>query len=163
MKTVYSYHDPQPEEHTYEKMWAYGNHYHVDIESKPWHLSYDSKVGYILMQVSHNWTWDQNFVMGNLNYIGVLKKILVVDYVGLPMVLFTCSLIPTNTWGNATIHQDEHGFWVVNLAHWLPPMAKPYVFPTSLIQVRAWVTPYVLIMNKYMTYDIIRLLGMGKN
>jgi hypothetical protein len=54
--------------------------------------------------------------MGNLNYIGVLKEILVVDYASLPMVLFTCSWIPTNTPGNATIHQDEHGFWVVNLA-----------------------------------------------
>jgi hypothetical protein len=66
--------------------------------------------------------------MGNLNYIGVLKEILVVDYAGLPMVLFTCSWIPTNTQGNATICQDEHGFWVVNLAWRLPPMAEPYFF-----------------------------------
>jgi hypothetical protein len=101
--------------------------------------------------------------MGNLKYIGVLKEILVVDYACLPMVLFTCSWIPTNTQGNATICQDEHGFWVVNLACRLPPMVKPYVFPTSMIQVKAWVTPYVLIMNKYMTYNITRLLKMGKN
>jgi hypothetical protein len=66
--------------------------------------------------------------MGNLNYIGVLKEILVVDYAGLPILW-----IPTNTQGNATIHQDEHGFWVVNLAWRLPPMAKPYVFSTSVI------------------------------
>jgi hypothetical protein len=76
-------------------------------------------------------------------------------------LLFTCSWIPTNTQGNATMRQDEHGFWVVNLAHRLPPMAKPYVFPTYVIQVKAWVTPYVLIMNQNMTYDIIRLLKMG--
>jgi len=144
-------------------MWAYCNHYHVDIESRPQHLSYDSGVGCIFRQVSRSWTQDWNFVVGNLNYIGVLKEILVVDYAGLPMVLFTCSWIPTNTQGNATISQDEHGFWVVNLAHWLPPMAEPYVFPTFVIQVKAWVIPYVLIMNKYMTYDIIRLLKMGKN
>jgi hypothetical protein len=105
-------------------------------------------VGYIFRQVSHSWTQDWNFVMGNLNYIGVLKEILVVDYACLPMVLFTCSWIPTNTQGNATIRQDEHGFWVVNLARRLPPMVEPYVFPTSMIQVKAWVTPYVLIMNK---------------
>ncbi len=101
--------------------------------------------------------------MWNLNYIGVLKEILVVDYAGLPMVLFTCSWIPTNTQGNATIRQNEHGFRVVTFAQRLPPMAKPYVFPTFVIQIRAWVTPYVLIINKYMTYDIIRLFGMGKN
>jgi hypothetical protein len=102
--------------------------------------------------------------MGNLNYIGVLKEILVVDYASLHHVgVHMLTWIPTNTQGNATIHQDEHGLWVVNLARRLPPMAEPYVFRASMIQVRAWVTPYVLIMNKYMTYDIIRLLGMGKN
>jgi hypothetical protein len=40
---------------------------------------------------------------------------------------------------------------------------KTIFFPTYVIQVKAWVTPYVLIMNKNMTYDIIRLLKMGKN
>lgn len=98
-------------------MWAYGNHYRVDVETWPWHVVYDSGVACIFRQVSCSSTQDQNFVMGNLAYVGVLKEILVVDYVGLPMVMFKCSWIPSNTQGNTTIHQDEHGFWVRGELH----------------------------------------------
>jgi hypothetical protein len=55
-------------------------------------------------------------VMANLNFVEVLKEILV-DYSSLQLVLFKCSWIPTNTRNNVTIHQNEHGFWVVNFAH----------------------------------------------
>ncbi len=78
--------------YTYEKMWAYGNHYCVDVESGPWHLRYDYGVACIFRQANRSSTWDWNFVMGNLNYVKVLKENLVVDYASLPMVLFACSL-----------------------------------------------------------------------
>jgi hypothetical protein len=74
-------------------------------------------------------------VLENLNYVSILK--VVVDYLGFLLVLFRCSWIPKNTRGNATIRQDEHGFWVVNCAHWLPPMLEPYLFPAIVSQVRA--------------------------
>jgi hypothetical protein len=68
--------------------------------------------------------------------VGVLKENLVVAYFNLCVVLFCCSWILPNIWGNArTIHQDEHGFWLVNFAHRLPPMEEPYVFPTFVSQV----------------------------
>jgi hypothetical protein len=124
--------------YVYESMWVYGNHYHVDMESWPlMHMTYDYGVACIFRQASHSSTRDHNMVMANLNYVVVLKEILVVDYSSLLLVLFNCSWIPTNTQGNATICQDGHGFWVVNFIRCLLPMVEPYVFPTFVSQVWA--------------------------
>jgi hypothetical protein len=92
--------------YTYEKMWTYGNHYHANIESRLWHLTSNYGVACIFKQVICSSTRYWNFVMGNLNYVGVLKQILVVDYASLPMVLFTCSWIPINTRGNAIVKMN---------------------------------------------------------
>jgi hypothetical protein len=68
----------------------------MDMKLGPTHLTYDSRVACIFKQASHSSTMDENMVMANLNYIGVLKEILVVDYSGLLLVLFRCSWIPAN-------------------------------------------------------------------
>jgi len=52
--------------------------------------------------------------VANLHYIGVLKEIIAMSYGGLQLTLMKCSWIPINTHGNATVRQDEYGFWVVN-------------------------------------------------
>ncbi len=46
-------------------------------------VMYDSRVACIFNQASCNSTKDQDMVMENLNYVGVLKEILVVDYLNL--------------------------------------------------------------------------------
>ncbi len=72
----------------------------------------------------------------DLQYMGVLKEILLVAYFNLCVVLFHCFWIPPNMEGNVrTIHQDENGFWLVNFAHRLPPMEEPYVFFAFVSQV----------------------------
>jgi len=108
------------------------------MEFGPMHLTYDFGVACIFRQASRSSTKDENMVMVNLNYVNILK--VVVDYLGLLLVLFKCSWILTNTQSNATIWQDEHGFWVVNFAHQLLPMVEPYVFPAIVNQVRAPLT-----------------------
>jgi hypothetical protein len=50
----------------------------------------------------------------NLHYVSVLKKIIIVSYGGLQLVLMKCLWIPINTRGNAIVRQDEYGFWVMN-------------------------------------------------
>lgn len=121
--------------YVYDNMWAYGNQYHVDMELRPlMHLKCDYGVAYIFRLVSCSSTKDYNMVMVNLNYVGVLKEMFVVDYFGLLLVLFKCSWIPTNTQCNATICQDEYGFWVVNFVHNLPPMVELYVFPIMCLK-----------------------------
>ncbi len=114
------------------------------------HMTYDYRVACIFRQTSHTSTRDHNMVMVNLNYIGVLKEILVVDYSSLLLVLFKCSWIPTNTQGNVTIHQDEHGFWVVNFVCLLPPIVELYVFPIAMSQVKApWATRDSMMMLQF--------------
>jgi hypothetical protein len=78
-------------------MWVYINHYRVDMELGPMHLTYDYGVACIFRQASRSSTRDENMVMANLNYVGILKEILVVDYLGLLLVLFKGSWIPANT------------------------------------------------------------------
>jgi hypothetical protein len=124
--------------YVYESMWAYQNHYRVDMEFGPMHLTYDFGVACIFRQPSRSSTKDENMVMANLNYVNILK--VVVDYLGLLLVLFKCSWILANTQSNITIWQDEYGFWVVNFAHQLLPMVEPYVFPAIVNQVRAPLT-----------------------
>jgi hypothetical protein len=46
----------------YEKMWAYGNHFQVDIETKLQHLTYDSGVACIFNQASRSSTQDHNLL-----------------------------------------------------------------------------------------------------
>jgi hypothetical protein len=92
-----------PAHNVYESMWVHENHYCVDMESRPTHLTYDFGVACIFRQASHSSTKDENMVMENFNYVGVVKEIFVVDYSRLLLVLFKCSWILANTWGNATI------------------------------------------------------------
>jgi hypothetical protein len=46
---VYS-HPPSTSTYTYNNMWAYGNHYKVDVETRPTHAMYDSGVACIFRQ-----------------------------------------------------------------------------------------------------------------
>jgi hypothetical protein len=47
--------------------------------------------------------------MGNLHYVGVLKEIIAVSYIGQHVTLIKCLWIHVHTQGNATtMQQDEH-------------------------------------------------------
>jgi hypothetical protein len=106
---------PSTSAYTYNNMWAYGNHYKVDVETWPTHATYDSGVACIFMQGSCSYVQDKNIVMANLHYVGVLKEIIVVSYTSQCVTFVKCSWILIHTQRNAAIvQQDEHGFWVVN-------------------------------------------------
>jgi hypothetical protein len=70
-----------------------------------------------------------------MHYVGVLKYIIVVSYVGLHLVVMKYSWIPINTYGNAITKQDEYGFWMVNHGQRVPAHVEPYVFPSIVSQV----------------------------
>jgi hypothetical protein len=115
-------HPPNHNAYIYNSMWAYGNHYQVDLETWPTHLTYDLGVACIFKQESWSSMRDQNMVVAYLQYVGVLKEISMVAYSSLCVVSFCCFWNSPNMWGNArTICQDEHGFWLVNFARQLPP------------------------------------------
>jgi hypothetical protein len=41
--------------YTYNNMWAYGNHYRVDVDTRPTHATYDSGVACIFKQGNHTY------------------------------------------------------------------------------------------------------------
>jgi hypothetical protein len=62
--------------YTYNNMWAYGNHYKVDVETKPTHATYDSGVACIFQQSNCNYVQDKNIIITNLHYVGMMKEII---------------------------------------------------------------------------------------
>jgi hypothetical protein len=108
---VVYFHPPSTLAYTYNNMWAYGNHYKVDVETWPTHATYDSGVACIFRQGSCSSVQDKSIVMANLHYVGVLKEIIVVSYTSQRVTFVKCSWILIHTQGNAaTVRQDEHGF-----------------------------------------------------
>jgi hypothetical protein len=74
--------------------------------------------------------------MANLHYVGMLKELIVVSYIGQCVTLMKCSWIPIHMQGNATnVRQDEHGFWVVNHKRWVNANLEPYVLSIMVSQV----------------------------
>jgi hypothetical protein len=84
------FHPPNHNAYIYNSMWAYGSHYWVDPEIGPTHVTYDSSMACIFKQASRSSVKYQNMVVVDLQYVGVLKEILVVAYSSLRVVLFCC-------------------------------------------------------------------------
>jgi hypothetical protein len=93
------------------------------------HATYDNGVACIFNQGSWCSTQDHNIIMANMNYVGVLKEIIVVSYGGLCHVVMRCSWILVNTCGNATMKLNEYGSWMVNHGQRVCAHVEPYVFP----------------------------------
>ena len=116
----------------YLRMMAYGNHFKIDDPTTAQLQTYDSGVASIF----HVSTEDAREV--SINYVGVLKDILKLDYRPLHthVNLMKCEWIKrTNNWGNNTYAQDEVGFLLVNFRHKLPRMADLFIFLTQATQV----------------------------
>lgn len=116
----------------YSRITAFGNHFRVDDASTARLRSYNSGVASIFEMPSEN---AQNL---SVNYVGVLKDILLLDYGGLStqMILLRCDWVKAHdNRGNPTYTRDDAGFLVVNFRHTLPRMADPFIFPSQATQV----------------------------
>jgi hypothetical protein len=74
----------------------------------------------------------------SMNYVGVLKDILKLDYRLLhsPVILLRYEWFKQqDTWGNCTYTRDDAGFLVVNSRHKLPWLSDPFIFPSQATQV----------------------------
>jgi hypothetical protein len=113
-------------------MKAYGNHFTVDDPTTVQLQTYNSGFASIF----HVPTEDAREV--SINYVGVLKDILKLDYRPLHthVNLMKCEWMKkADNRGNNTYAQDEAGFLLVNFCHKLPRMADPFIFPTHATQV----------------------------
>lgn len=116
----------------YARVTAFGNHFRVEDESTNELVSYNSGVASVFQLPSHS------AGESSVNYVGVLKDILELDYGALhsQIILLRCEWVKTeDNRGNPTYTRDDSGFLVVNFRHKLPRMAEPFIFPSQATQV----------------------------
>jgi hypothetical protein len=113
-------------------MKAFGNHFRVEDEASTHMQTYDSGVASVF-EVPTIHATDVS-----VNYIGVVKDILKLDYGPLsrPIVLLRCKRAKrSDNRGNPTYTRDDAGFLVVNVQHNLPMMSDPFIFAAQATQV----------------------------
>ena len=116
----------------YTKMKAYGNHFRVEDLQTAILQTYDSGVASVFHMAS------TEREPATLNYVGVLKDILKLNYGPLrtPIIVFRCEWMKQrDAWGNHTYVRDDAGFMVVNFRHKVPKMLDPFIFPSQATQV----------------------------
>jgi hypothetical protein len=116
----------------YRWMKAFGNHFWVDDPTTARLQTYDDGIA----SVFHVPT--QNAQEISVNYVGVLKDVLELDYgpLHILVILLKCEWMKrVDNRGNNMYTQDEVGFLLVNFRHKLPWMADPFIFLSQAIQV----------------------------
>ena len=113
-------------------MKSFGNHWRVDDENAGRFQTYNSGVASVFEVPV------QDAMDVSVNYVGVLKDILKLDYGPLhtPIILFRCQWIKTSdNRDRPTYIRDNAGFLTVNFRHKLPRMSDPFIFSSQATQV----------------------------
>ena len=116
----------------YMRMKAFGNHFRVDDDASNHLQTYDSGVASVFEVPAV----DSTDV--TVNYVGVVKDILQLDYGPLhsPVILLRCEWVRTHdNRGNNNYVRDEAGFLFVNFRQKMSRLAEPFIFPTQATQV----------------------------
>jgi len=104
-------------------------------------VTYDSGVASVFQQSEGS----EDVVLGVIQYVGILKQILKLDYgpMSSPIVLFRCSWVKngTDNKGNPTCKRDNAGFLIANFRHLLCELHQPFVSPSQIQQVFFWNDP----------------------
>ena len=127
---------PLPTVNEHKRMTAYGNHYRTEdsITGNPFE-TFDSGVACVAATLCQASALDQRPVEADLKYVGILRRIIQVNYVVLQINVMECSWIKPNLAGNATIKQDESGFWMFKKGAFQGPRGEPYILPIHVSQV----------------------------
>ena len=118
----------------FSRMWAYGNHYRTDNEQfRRRHSTYDSAICTIFTETVEG---GSGLAEATLQYVGILKDILVVSFGALKVTLMRASWIPMHNADESPNRlRDQYGFFLVKQDRRLPAMEAPYVFPSQVSQV----------------------------
>ena len=128
---------PLPWVNEYKRMAAFGNHYRIeDPAVGNTFETYDSGVACVAATLCQASTVDQRPVEADLKYVGVLRRIIQVNYVYRQIIVMECSWIKPNVTGNVTMKQDDHGFWLFRKDAFQGPRVEPYILPVHASQVR---------------------------
>jgi hypothetical protein len=121
----------------FSRMWAYGNHFRTDNEQHSRrHSTYDSAIATIFIEPARGGGAGGVVPEATLEYVGILKEILMVSFGALKVTLMRASWINMdNGDGAPNTVRDDCGFFLVKHDRRLPAMEAPYVFPSQVSQV----------------------------
>ena len=120
---------------SFRSMTAYGSHFRIEVEDGgvP-HVTFDSGVAELEARSDVNHCSGQR-VEVKIVRVGILKDILVLNYVNTNIVLMVVSWVAKDTEMQPRLMRDAHGFWLANLAA-VPRCTKdPYILPSVATQV----------------------------
>ncbi|KAG0594767.1 hypothetical protein M758_UG107600 [Ceratodon purpureus] len=121
---------PLPIVSEHRGMWAYGSHFRV--EDKVYgnaFATYDLGVACVSTTLCQNSVGDRRPLQAKLKYVGVIRKIILLDYAFKTINVLQCNWICPNTMSRPTMRQDEHGFWMVRKDAFQAATADPYIMP----------------------------------
>ena len=122
---------------SFRSMSSFGSHFRVELEEGPvHHVSFDSGVAE-LMPCAAAYDNPHNGNAVGLLRVGILKDILVLNYGNVNIVLMVVSWVPPHTEHRPTLCQDEHGFWMANMAARPRDTTVPYLLPNLASQVHS--------------------------
>ncbi|KAG0573946.1 hypothetical protein KC19_VG223900 [Ceratodon purpureus] len=118
-------------------MYAYANHYRTEdpVEGNPY-VTYDSGVACIATTTCRYSATDRRPVQADLKYVGVLRKIIRLDYSVIQINVMSCDCIKPNIVGNPSMRQDPHGFWLIRTGDFQRGNSEPYILPVHASQVK---------------------------
>jgi hypothetical protein len=121
----------------FSRMWAYGNHFRTDNEQHARrHSTYDSAIATIFTEHIRGGDANSVVVEATLQYVGILKEILMVSFGALKVNLMRASWINMDNGNGApSTVRDECGFFLGNPERRLPALEAPYVSPSQVSQV----------------------------
>ena len=126
---------PSPYVKHHNSMWAYGYHFRAEDEAARQYVSFDAGVAAIITQTCRSSRADRHPIEAQLQYVGIIKDILRVDYGHLKFNVLRCSWIKPDLAGEPTIKQDRDGFWLVKHGARQSPEVEPYLMPAHARQV----------------------------
>ena len=154
---------PSPYVKHHNSMWAYGYHFRTDSENGRQNISFDAGVAAIITQTCRSSTADMNPVEADLQYVGIIKDIVHVDYGHLDFKVLRCSWIKPDLAGEPTIKQDRDGFWLVKYGARQSPEVEPYLMPAHarqvwLVQTHVFFHPYHLFHGSLYSFSEFNVL-----
>jgi hypothetical protein len=132
---------------SFRSMTSYGSHYRTDAsEAGSLHATYDAGVAELQARTTGAEYAGEGGAV-DLVRVGILKDIVVLNYVTINVVLMCVSWVAKHSEVQPRLRRDPHGFWLANLAAVPRETADPYILPSLASQVPAIVAHIVLLSS----------------
>lgn len=120
--------EPSKRARTFTAMWAYGNHYRaIPQGGMATHVTNDTGIACI-GGVDRNMAMaERSILMSNLERVGTLREIIVVNYSSKPKAIMIGNWIK-----ESNVNRDAHGLWMAQMNSVEEHDISPYVLPVHV-------------------------------